>query len=82
MCLLVVAANMALSALTSYGILFIAMIFMAYLVREHFMPISTRSICPTRNMSTDLRGEAYYPPRVLYPFIGSGIGPLDPRMCS
>lgn len=49
-------------------------------VGETFI-VSTRAICPTRNMNRDLRGEAHYPPRVEYVFMGSGIGPLDPSKC-
>lgn len=37
--------------------------------------------CPTRNMSYDLRGEAYYPPRTITPYMNSTIGPMDPRQC-
>lgn len=37
--------------------------------------------CPTRNMSYDLRGEAYYPSRILTPYMYSTIGPNDPREC-
>jgi hypothetical protein len=37
--------------------------------------------CPTRNMSYDLRGEAYYPPRMITPYMNSTIGPMDPREC-
>ena len=46
--------------------------------KEHFDLIvePTRFEFPTRNMSYDLRGEAYYPPRVLFPFDNSEIGPL------
>jgi hypothetical protein len=39
----------------------------------------TRSECPTRNMSYDLRGEAYFPPRTNFPFDNSVIGPSNRR---
>jgi hypothetical protein len=50
---------------------------------EHFIDsIHERITCSTRNMSMDLRGEAYYPPReILSPFHNSSIGVLDPKMC-
>jgi len=34
-----------------------------------------RSECPTRNMSYDIRGEAYFPLRRNFPFDNSVIGP-------
>ena len=37
----------------------------------------TRFECPTRNVSYDLRGEAYYPPRINFPFDNSVIGPSN-----
>ena len=40
---------------------------------------SSRSECPTRNMSYDLRGEAYFPPRTNFPFDNSVIGPSNSR---
>jgi len=39
----------------------------------------SRSECPTRNMSYDLRGEAYFPPRTNFPFDNSVIGPSNSR---
>jgi hypothetical protein len=39
----------------------------------------TRSECPTRNMSYDLRGEAYFPERRNFPFDNSVIGPSNRR---
>jgi hypothetical protein len=39
----------------------------------------SRSECPTRNMSYDLRGEAYFPPRTNFPFDNSVIGPSNRR---
>ena len=36
---------------------------------------SSRVECPTRNMSYDLRGEAYFPSRTNFPFDNSEIGP-------
>lgn len=39
----------------------------------------TRSECPTRNMSYDLRGEAYFPQRRNFPFDNSVIGPNNSR---
>ena len=38
-----------------------------------------QSECPTRNMSYDLRGEAYFPPRTNFPFDNSIIGPSNRR---
>jgi hypothetical protein len=40
---------------------------------------SSRSECPTRNMSYDLRGESYFPPRTNFPFDNSVIGPSNSR---
>lgn len=38
-----------------------------------------RSECPTRNMSYDIRGEAYFPLRRNFPFNNSIIGPSNRR---
>lgn len=43
--------------------------------------IPTRSICPTRNQSYDLRGDPLPVPRVELPVHNSEIGPLDPFLC-
>lgn len=48
---------------------------------EHFygnyiMPFASRITRPTRNMSYDLRGEAYYPPLLNLPFDNSSIAPI------
>ncbi len=50
-------------------------------LREHFMAY-TRLRCPTRNMSYDLRGEAYYPPRDENVWMNSEIGVVNPKECS
>lgn len=47
---------------------------------EHFMEF-TRLRCPTRNMSYDLRGEAYYPKRDENVWLNSEIGVLQPDAC-
>ena len=39
----------------------------------------SRVECPTRNMSYDLRGEAYFPARTNFPFDNSEIGPSNQR---
>jgi hypothetical protein len=39
----------------------------------------TRSECPTRNMSYDLRGEAYFPKKINFPFNNQVIGPSNLR---
>lgn len=39
----------------------------------------SRVECPTRNMSYDLRGEAYFPQRTNFPFDNSEIGPSNKR---
>ena len=44
-----------------------------YLTRENF----GNTECPTRNMSYDLRGEAFFPERTNYPFNTSVIGPSN-----
>lgn len=65
------------------ALLFIALTVLRSPLVEMFA-LSTRLSCPTRNMSYDLRGEAYYPPRPLIPTGLSPlptIGPLDPSMC-
>ncbi len=49
------------------------------MVVEMFM--ATRSRCPTRNMSYDLRGDAYFPARVEVNFMNSSIGPFMPLAC-
>lgn len=48
---------------------------------EHFYgtyikPWPTRITRPTRNMSYDLRGEAFYPPLLNLPFDNSSIAPI------
>lgn len=42
----------------------------------YIMPWATRINRPTRNMSYDLRGEAYYPPLLNLPFDNSSIAPI------
>lgn len=42
----------------------------------YVMPWPTRINRPTRNMSYDLRGEAYYPPLLNLPFDNSSIAPI------
>jgi hypothetical protein len=42
----------------------------------YFRPWATRITRPTRNMSYDLRGEAYYPPLLNLPFDNSSIAPI------
>ena len=42
----------------------------------YVMPWATRINRPTRNMSYDLRGEAYYPPLLNLPFDNSSIAPI------
>lgn len=42
---------------------------------------ASRIQCPTRNMSYDLRGEAYYPPRDIDTWNQSTIGIYDPHIC-
>jgi hypothetical protein len=55
---------------------------------EHFhgtyiMPFASRINRPTRNMSYDLRGEAYYPPLLNLPFDNSSIEPIpQPELIS
>lgn len=49
-------------------------------MKEHFMEF-TRLRCPTRNMSYDLRGEAYYPPRDANVWMNSEIGVVNPQEC-
>lgn len=45
---------------------------------DHITGRATRFDFPTRNMSYDIRGEAYYP-RInnLFPWLNSEIGPLN-----
>lgn len=40
----------------------------------------TRNVCPTRNMSYDLRGDIPIP-RKDWPFMNATIGPRDPEAC-
>lgn len=61
-------------------IFIVALIFVLVSI-QNFRENFTRLECPTRNMSYDLRGEAYYPPRTYYPFMGSEIGSLEPSKC-
>ena len=42
----------------------------------YLKPWATRITRPTRNMSYDLRGEAYYPPLLNLPFDNSSIAPI------
>jgi hypothetical protein len=42
----------------------------------YLLPWATRINRPTRNMSYDLRGEAYYPPLLNLPFDNSSIAPI------
>jgi hypothetical protein len=44
--------------------------------KEQFNIKHTRITRPTRNMSYDLRGEAYYPPLLNIPFNKSSIAPF------
>jgi hypothetical protein len=45
---------------------------------ESFLEIQgSRFEYPTRNMSYDLRGDAYFPPRTNFPFDNSEIGPSN-----
>ena len=66
-----------------YIYLFILFIFMQMFVKEDFygwIPISSRS---TRNMSYDLRGDPYLPPRLryFYPYRTKGYrGPFVLRL--
>lgn len=57
-------------------------IFLWFLVplKERYIEY-TRSRCPTRNMSYDLRGEAYYPPRDTNVWMNSEIGVVNPEEC-
>lgn len=50
---------------------------------ERFMMfnIPSRYICPTRNQSYDMRGDAAVIPRVELPVNNSEFGPYDPIMC-
>jgi hypothetical protein len=45
--------------------------------------VGSRFDCPTRNMSYDLRGEAYYPPRIHNQglMFETDIGVIDPYLC-
>lgn len=43
---------------------------------SYLTPWPTRITRPTRNMSYDLRGEAYYPPLLNLPFDNSSIAPI------
>jgi hypothetical protein len=50
--------------------------------KENFLgvystPWATRITRPTRNMSYDLRGEAYFPPLLNLPFDNSSIAPIS-----
>lgn len=44
--------------------------------RGYVIPYASRINRPTRNMSYDLRGEAYYPPLLNLPFDNSSIAPV------
>jgi len=47
----------------------------------YLRPWATRITRPTRNMSYDLRGEAYYPPLLNLPFDNSSIAPIpNPKL--
>lgn len=56
----------------------------SHLVKETFevQSISTRTKCPTRNSSYDIRGEEYYPPHYDYLMSSSDLGPSDTNYCS
>lgn len=61
----------------------LALLAIYYLTPTYEGFLYTRFECPTRNMSYDLRGEAYFPPRDLSaPWGLPTIGPLDPSACS
>lgn len=68
-----------------YFIFFIILFILFYILglsnkesfNNFFSP--SRIECPTRNMSYDLRGEAYFPPRTNFPFDNSEIGPSNQR---
>jgi hypothetical protein len=67
-----------------WGLIALVIIFFFVLLKdnsEHFYgnyvaPWPTRITRPTRNMSYDLRGEAYYPPLLNLPFDNSSIAPV------
>ena len=59
---------------------FLVVVMFLYIISSSMvveMFLATRTLLPTRNMSYDLRGEAYFPPRVQWNFMNSAIGPLD-----
>lgn len=43
--------------------------------------VATRMLCPTRNMSWDIRGDPLKRPRRSYVWNNSEFGPLDPSLC-
>jgi hypothetical protein len=66
-------------------LVFLSFVLFIYIINQHtnekfgnfFFP--TRVECSTRNMSYDLRGEAYFPPRTNFPFDNSELGPSNQR---
>lgn len=62
-------------------IVLLSLYFLFFKNKENFYgnyttPWATRITRPTRNMSYDLRGEAYFPPLLNLPFDNSSIAPI------
>jgi hypothetical protein len=62
-------------------IILLSLYFLVFKDKENFYgtyvnPWPTRITRPTRNMSYDLRGEAYFPPLLNLPFDNSSIAPI------
>jgi hypothetical protein len=64
--------------------LFILFLYFNLKIKETFNNFfsPSRVEYPTRNMSYDLRGEAYFPSRTNFPFDNSEIGPIHQRYTS
>ena len=60
--------------------LLLSVTILAFKYHETF--IGERSLCPTRNMSYDIRGDPLIQSRTEYAFNNSEIGPLDPELCN
>jgi hypothetical protein len=62
-------------------IILLSLYFLVFKDKENFYgtyvnTLPTRITRPTRNMSYDLRGEAYFPPLLNLPFDNSSIAPI------
>lgn len=59
----------------------LTIVFVLYFVVKEGFALATREVCPTRNMSYDIRGDPLIIPRVALVFNNSTIGIKDIQAC-